>query len=53
MTDDERPPADFGRRLYDRIVEQNRRKDAADLESWYYEYHHWNHYSAVDRSSAG
>ena len=39
--------------LYQQVVEENRRKDDAELESWYHEYHHWNHYDADDRASAG
>ena len=41
------------RKLYRQVVEENRREDEADLEAWYAEHHHWNHYDASDRASPG
>jgi hypothetical protein len=53
MTDEKPFSADFGRELYDQVARENRLQEEAELESWYHDYHHWNHYDAADRSSAG
>jgi hypothetical protein len=45
--------ANFGRELYDQVTKENRLKEEAELQSWYQDYHHWNHYDADDRSSPG
>lgn len=32
---------------------KNSSRDQADLENWYQDYHHWNHFDARDRTRQG
>ena len=40
----------LGRELFDGVQREEGAKEQADLDAWYQDYHHWNHFDAADRS---
>jgi hypothetical protein len=52
MADDPTSADTFGHELYQQVTKESRLAEEAELETWYQDYHHWNHCDWNDRSSA-
>lgn len=52
VTREEKDLRSRGKQWFTEAAQESER-DRAELESWYQDYHHWNHFDASDRTRQG